>query len=336
MQKQSIDEISKNILISVIIPVFKVQKYINACVDSVINQTYKNLEIILVDDGSPDKCPLICDEYAAKDSRVHVIHKQNGGLSDARNVGINESTGEYIIFLDSDDRLAKDNVIQNLVNFLIQTNSEIIYCPNVKRNNEDEFDNKCEMILNDISSVNPMELLNIVTKNKLFLTAWTFVVSRILILNYSLFFSKGLIYEDMEWFPRLLCSQENLIISIFPKPFYVYNQNPTSLTSTYSQRNFDSMNTILSGFGEKLRESPDNLFLRTWFNINIYNLLAYFEKDCINNSDFYKMNINAIKQTYRNNYKFLNKRNKILYIFIQLNPKLFFVLRKCVKRVLGK
>ena len=92
-------------LISVIVPVYKVEPYIHRCVDSILEQTYQNLEIILVDDGSPDNCPAICDEYAAKDKRVKVIHKPNGGPSDARNVGMAAATGEYLSFVDSDDWL---------------------------------------------------------------------------------------------------------------------------------------------------------------------------------------------------------------------------------------
>lgn len=92
-------------LLSVIIPVYKVEKYLRQCVDSVINQTYKNLEIILVDDGSPDNCGKICDEYAEKDKRVKVIHQLNKGLSGARNTGTEQASGEYIAFVDSDDWL---------------------------------------------------------------------------------------------------------------------------------------------------------------------------------------------------------------------------------------
>ena len=90
-------------LISVIVPVYKVEKYLNKCVQSIIQQTYTNLEIILVDDGSPDNCPQMCDEWAKKDSRIVVIHKKNGGLSDARNAGIAVAKGKYIGFVDSDD-----------------------------------------------------------------------------------------------------------------------------------------------------------------------------------------------------------------------------------------
>ena len=90
-------------MISVIVPVYKVEPYLRRCVDSILAQSYTNLEIILVDDGSPDNCPAICDEYAAKDDRVRVIHKPNGGLSDARNAGLDIATGEWLSFIDSDD-----------------------------------------------------------------------------------------------------------------------------------------------------------------------------------------------------------------------------------------
>lgn len=89
--------------ISIIVPVYKVEQYLERCVKSLINQTYKNIEIILVDDGSPDQCPKMCDDYASEDSRIKVIHKKNGGLSDARNAGLDAATGEFIAFVDSDD-----------------------------------------------------------------------------------------------------------------------------------------------------------------------------------------------------------------------------------------
>ncbi len=99
---------NKKIKLSVIVPVYKVENYLHKCVDSILGQTYKALEIILVDDGSPDKCGKICDEYAVKDERIKVIHKSNGGLSDARNAGIEVAEGEYITFVDSDDWIEKD------------------------------------------------------------------------------------------------------------------------------------------------------------------------------------------------------------------------------------
>lgn len=102
--------------ISIIVPVYKVEQYLERCVNSLTNQTYKNIEIILVDDGSPDQCPQMCDNYANSDSRIKVIHKKNGGLSDARNAGLDAATGEYIAFVDSDDWVEPDFIEQLYVN----------------------------------------------------------------------------------------------------------------------------------------------------------------------------------------------------------------------------
>ena len=113
--------------ISVIVPIYNVEKYLNRCLDSIINQTYKNLEIILVDDGSPDNCGKICDEYAKKDNRIKVIHKENGGLSSARNAGLDIATGDYIGFVDSDDWIELD-MYEYLLNICVKYNSDISRC----------------------------------------------------------------------------------------------------------------------------------------------------------------------------------------------------------------
>ena len=98
----------ENSCISVIVPVYCVEQYLEKCVSSIVNQTYKNLEIILVDDGSPDNCPQLCDDWQKKDKRIRVIHKENGGLSDARNAGLRASSGELVMFVDSDDWIAPE------------------------------------------------------------------------------------------------------------------------------------------------------------------------------------------------------------------------------------
>ena len=113
--------------VSVIVPVYKVENYLKKCVNSLINQTLKDIEIILVDDGSPDSCGKICDEYAKNDSRVKVIHKQNEGLSEARNVGIMAAKSPYIGFVDSDDYVAED-MYEMLYENLIKTNADVSVC----------------------------------------------------------------------------------------------------------------------------------------------------------------------------------------------------------------
>ena len=118
---------NKQNLISVIVPIYNVEKYLKQCLDSIINQTYKNLEIILIDDGSTDNCGKICDDYALKDNRIKVIHKQNGGLSSARNIGLDTAKGEYIGFIDSDDYIEKD-MYENMHNTALKTNTKLVIC----------------------------------------------------------------------------------------------------------------------------------------------------------------------------------------------------------------
>lgn len=113
-------------MISVIIPIYNVERYLERCLQSVINQTFKDIEIILVDDGSPDKCPHICDKYAEKDNRIKVIHKQNGGLSSARNAGLNHAKGEYVTFIDSDD-FVHPNMIERLYRETKTVKYDIVY-----------------------------------------------------------------------------------------------------------------------------------------------------------------------------------------------------------------
>ena len=114
-------------LISVIVPVYKVEQYLDKCVESIVNQTYRNLEIILVDDGSPDNCPAMCDGWAKRDYRIKVIHKANGGLSDARNAGIAVASGEFIGFVDSDDWITPD-MYQHLHDLMAADHSDIAAC----------------------------------------------------------------------------------------------------------------------------------------------------------------------------------------------------------------
>ena len=128
--------------ISVIIPVYRVEPYLRQCVDTVLEQTYRELEIILVDDGSPDGCGAICDEYAEKDSRVLVVHKENGGVSSARNAGLDVATGEWIMFIDSDD-VVDCKYAEMMLKAQVETGAELVCCGN------DRFSKDADLKLND-------------------------------------------------------------------------------------------------------------------------------------------------------------------------------------------
>lgn len=137
-------------LVSVIIPIYKVEKYLDRCIKTILDQAYNNLEIILVDDGSPDNCPQMCDEWAKKDSRINVIHKENGGVSSARNMGLDASTGEYISFIDPDDIIHPDyyDILMSNIG-----NSDCIICNFKKFSNEIEFENKNSYTTETLTSI---------------------------------------------------------------------------------------------------------------------------------------------------------------------------------------
>ena len=206
-----------NKLISIVVPVYEVEKYLKKCVHSILNQTYNNLEIILVDDGSPDRCGLICDEYAQKDNRVKVIHKENGGLSDARNVGIKASLGDYIMFVDSDDYIEL-NSAEYLVEYMDKLNLDIVCSNTWKKIDENETYNKPFMYENKVISgeeyiAHGMSTGNIfsVVCNKMYRTK--------LIKDNEIYFKEGLLHEDEDWTPRILL-KANKVMSV---EFCFYN-----------------------------------------------------------------------------------------------------------------
>lgn len=214
--------------ISVIIPVYNVEKYLKRCLDSVVNQTYKNLEIILIDDGSTDKSGNICDEYAAKDKRIIVIHKENGGLSDARNKGLDICTGDYISFIDSDDWI-ENGFYEYVVN-------------NVKDNDLLIFDyyitngkfSKWIKYKNTEVELSKEKCLIELAKTKLQSYACNKIYKLYLFDN--IIFPEGRNYEDQAIMHLIVDKSTN--IRYYNKAFYNYFQNPKGITHTVNYKNY--------------------------------------------------------------------------------------------------
>lgn len=214
-------------LISVIVPVYKVEKYLSKCIDSIINQTYKNLEIILIDDGSPDECPKICDEYSKKDNRIKVIHKQNGGLSDARNFGIDESKGDYITFIDSDDYIDSD-YIELLYKLLKENNSDISICnpKYIYENNTEKINEDKKVDKKQIEVYTKYEAIETMLYQKEFDTsAWGKLYKSELLQNIR--FPKGKMYEDLDTIYKIFLNADKITYTNLKKYFYL--QRETSI-----------------------------------------------------------------------------------------------------------
>ena len=183
-------------LISVIVPVYKVEKYLDKCIESIVNQTYKNLEIILVDDGSPDNCGAMCDEWAEKDGRIKVIHKKNGGLSDARNAGMAVATGEWIGFVDSDDWI-EPQMYQYLHEAITTTDSDIAECGAKRIWMDGKPEQELRAVNMDCVFEQEAAMMALITSHGLVQTVWNKLYRRSL--TDGIGFMKGYIHEDEFW-----------------------------------------------------------------------------------------------------------------------------------------
>lgn len=250
--------------ISVIIPVYNVEKYIVQCISSVLCQTYTDFEIILVDDGSPDRCPEICDEYAKKDKRITALHKKNGGLSDARNAGIRKATGDYIIFLDSDDFWDDKKALEKLATRVKKTKAQVLnytykkffestgkYIP--------YFKIKKSMPLELTTKDNQMQYLK---KHNLYIaSACNKMVQRDLFKENNLYFKKGVFSEDIEWAAELLLYAQTL--DFIDLDFYCYRQRENSIRYTISDKTCtDLKNNIIAcvKIAAKVKEEWKGMF----------------------------------------------------------------------------
>ncbi len=227
-------------LISIIVPVYKVEPYLDKCVSSIVDQTYKNLEIILVDDGSPDNCPAMCDEWTKKDSRIKVIHKQNGGLSDARNAGMSIATGEFIGFVDSDDLIDK-GFTEQLYNALKETGADISACDFREFHDDTEVSvsvNKTAQV--EVSTCE--EAIEDIQHNRRFrAVVWNKLYTRKILSGES--FETGRKHEDEFFTYRLYDKASGL--AYIDVPLYSYRQRPGSIMTSFSPEYLDILDAYL-------------------------------------------------------------------------------------------
>lgn len=224
-----------NDLISVIVPIYKVEQLLSRCIESLLNQKNTNFELILVDDGSPDQCGLICDNYAQKDSRIKVVHKQNGGLSDARNAGLKIATGEYIAFVDSDDWVAPD-YLSSMLEALRISESDICECEVLRTSGKVEFEHITQ---NDMEVYSAVEALKQLVIDGVFHQyVWNKLYKRSCI--EEIYFPVGKTNEDEFWTYQVFGKAQKIVKT--SKTLYYYFQREGSIMgSEYNLKRLDAL-----------------------------------------------------------------------------------------------
>ncbi|MGE8204569.1 glycosyltransferase family 2 protein [Heyndrickxia sp. NPDC080065] len=285
-----------NPAISIIVPVYNEELYLKQCIDSILAQTFTNFELILVNDGSTDCSGDICDEYESKNSRVRVIHKNNGGLSSARNAGIKEAEGEYIGFIDSDDFI-DENMYKNLYQLCQETNSDISICRFGREIDGELISDDEEKIIKEMDHIEGMRqlfkgvLYRFSVCNKLFKkTCFE-----------NILFPEGRIHEDLSTTYKLFSNANKVVFTNYVGYMYVKREN-SILTSTFNKRRLDAF----TGWEEILPFMKQNY---PQLSNVVYACFAYA---CVDNS-YYIVNQVADK-----------KERKKYLLFIQSSVRKFY------------
>ncbi|SKB64054.1 Glycosyltransferase involved in cell wall bisynthesis [Lachnospiraceae bacterium] len=261
-------------LISVIIPVYHVDKYLGRCLNSILDQTYENLELIVVDDGSDDKCPEICDSFAEKDSRIIVIHKENGGVADARNCGLSKASGEFITFVDPDDYINK-NMYDDMMHKLFENNADIVMC-DFKYVYEDDVvseisDHPSDVNVDIISGSDALYQSYSSYKNGvLYSVLWNKICRREL--YEDLVFPTGRIYEDEARVFMILYKAAK--IAYIDHPYYFYHQHRQSIVGKrWNQTNLQLLDAYIDKLEFYGRKKEYELFEKEL--IHILHMFCY-------------------------------------------------------------
>lgn len=329
--------------LSIIVPVYQVEEYLERCVDSLLDQNdFSDYEIILVDDGSADESGRMCDEYLLKCDRIKVVHKMNGGLSDARNYGLDVACGEYVWFVDSDDFI-RENCISELMDFADDRHADVVsfnfsYI-------QDQYSVRENDIFVDIGD-------NVITgkewlkrgyqSERIIMAAWKNLYRRSLLTDHELTFRKGFYHEDEEWTPRVLYHADH--VTQFPRSIYGYYIRSGSITNDAAKHRRASLDLIenceaLKEFGARI----DDQELKQLFENNIVTLAlsAYFIGDLVDRHDWIcdlisdlckqKRNSRKVKffKAFPRGYIALNKFTKLLGRVKKVGSGVSVFVRKC-------
>lgn len=314
-------------LISVIVPVYNIERYVERCINSIVKQTYCNLEIILVDDGSMDMSGKICDAWKQNDSRIKVIHKENGGLSDARNAGIDAASGQYYVFIDGDDEIHVE-MIQRLYDALIAVKAEISMCRIEKIESSRRFTTRTFESKEAYIELNSLDAVRKLLLDKMDCSACPKLYKKELFDNIR--FPKGKTNEDFAVMYKIFITADKVVY--MPDVLYFYFQREESITTTsFSIRQFDKYDNciemveyIKNSMPEVINEAKFYLYRQTIYLLKTVCLKNLNE---IYHDQFLKMRKTIIYGT-RDILccKWLPLKEKLMYLYIGFLPRIY---RKC-------
>ena len=246
--------------VSVIIPVYNVRKYLAESLDSIINQTYKNLEIIIINDGSDDGSEIICEEYAKKDPRIKLIHRENGGLSAARNTGLDNMTGKYVAFLDSDDAFIPETIEKSLNSMILHNVDCVAFQNLICKTKKDNRLNRLRGKINDLympqGIYSRKEALNLVANHYISVTAWS-KLSKSEIWD-NLRFPEGQVYEDLYIIFKMMSKIKKMYL--MNEPLVLYRIRPGSINFDHSVKNTRDLLDSWSVFENFVEKNTPELF----------------------------------------------------------------------------
>ncbi len=315
----------KEPLISVIVPIYKVEDYLDRCVESIVNQTYKNLEILLVDDGSPDNCPRICDKWADKDKRIKAIHKKNGGLSDARNTGIREANGQFFFFIDSDDYIS-NITIKSLYLAIQKYNSDISEC-NIMYEYENGKQVSFFFDILKVYNTNYDIMAKYIEEQAIMTVVWNKLYKRELFTNIEFEFGR---YHEDEFFTYKILSMARKLVHAEHACYYYTQRKDSIVNSEFSIKKIDA----LEGMNQRALFVKDNYKDLYFFEIKnmtvscigFYNMLIQ-NKNNMDSRDF-KCGKTRIYSVYKKtkwdylNFSKLDYKFKVLVVFFTISLKI--------------
>lgn len=302
---------------SVVIPVYNVEKYLDQCVKSVLSQTFENYEIILVDDGSTDSSAEMCDDYAKEDNRIKVVHKQNGGSSSARNAGLHSASGDYILFLDSDDYWTDGEMLFKLNSEIENSGADVITYNYYKLHEKNGVIEKKEFPGVKLSGDKVNDVKTLLAGVLYGSSACFKCIKSSLIHDNGVYFEEGKFSEDVEWSARILILAKRF--ACVNEGFYVYRQRARSISHTISDKKIDDLqNAVLKTVDYVEKYAIEEPFLSVY-----YAYVAYqFATLC------FCVNLLPTKALRRKRVKLIKPYKKILNYGLAEKVKLLNTVRK--------